>query len=106
MSVQLIEHLLADPDPAFACYANGDGSRTEGFVVPLVHLANPPADAPALSRIPHIPGAATAREFYAAHDGALLYTTREECVEGIEIFPIEQWPERTAQMVDSWREDT
>ncbi len=55
-----------------------------------------------------LPAVRRQSNFYRPHDGALLYTGRTAGAEGfgtdegIEIFPIAEWPERTAQMVDSW----
>jgi len=111
MSTKLIEQLLDDPDPAFACCVNdrrGVQARPpadETLIVPLTHLANPPATASLLKRIPDVPGAEEAKRFYSKYDGALLYTTRDWNDEGIEIFPIEQWKDRTAEMVGSWVEE-
>jgi hypothetical protein len=105
MALELIERLLADPDPAFACYANGDRTKKESFLAPLAHLVNPPAKASLLRRIPPIPGSQQAKEVFKAYNGLLLYTDRKAESEGIEIFPISEWQERTAQMVESWVEE-
>jgi hypothetical protein len=102
MTLQLIERLLDDPDPAFACYANVDREKKERYFVPLAHFANPPAPAGLLDKIPSVPGADHLREVLAKYNGLLLYTDREHESEGVEIFPANEWEERTAQMVESW----
>jgi len=98
------ESLLGHPDPGFVCYACGDPSHKEAFLARVEHLANPPATRNPWTMIPSVRGADGAKEFYAHHDGALLYTERglEGTSDGIEIFPLREWPERTAQMVESW----
>ncbi|MDB5325584.1 MAG: hypothetical protein JWM57_1153 [Phycisphaerales bacterium] len=105
MALHLIEQLLADPDPAFACIANSDPTNTEGYLAPLLHLAGPPGGSLLRSQIPDVPGSRDAAAIYAAHDGMLLYTDAATQSEGVEIFPIGQWKERTKQMVESWVED-
>jgi hypothetical protein len=105
VTLKLIKQLLADPDPAFACFANGDDSQAEAFFAPLAHFANPPAKTSLLKSIPQVPGAQDAATVFAAHDGLLLYTDAKTESEGVEIFPIGEWKQRTAQMVESWVED-
>src|SRR6185369_7958739 len=42
-------------------------------------------------------------QVYAEFDGVLLYTTEtQNDMIGVELFPIEEWEERTASMVESW----
>jgi hypothetical protein len=105
MALQLVERLLDDPDPAFACYANADREKEERYLAPLAHLANPPAPASLVKRIPSVPGAQQLRDVLAQYNGLLLYTDRETQSEGVEIFPLNEWEERTAQMVESWAEE-
>ncbi|MGN6507549.1 MAG: hypothetical protein ACTHM6_18485 [Tepidisphaeraceae bacterium] len=103
MPLRLIEQLLADPAPAFACRAMGDDSRTEAYLAPLAHFANAPAGPQLLARIPRVPGSEEVAWVYAAFDGVLLYTTdTQDAMTGVELFPIEQWQARTASMVGSW----
>lgn len=103
MSIELLERRLADPMPAFSCKPVR-GAADRELIVPLEHLANGPASAKLLSRIPRIPGADSAIGFYSRHDGVLLYNDLETFLEGVEIFPIGQWKKRTAEMVESWVE--
>ena len=105
MALELIQRLLDDPDPAFACYAIGDREKKEGRVEPLAHFANPPAPPALLERIPSVPGAEQLSEVLARYNGLLLYTARETESEGVEIFPIDEWDHRTAQTVEAWREE-
>jgi hypothetical protein len=105
MVLELIDRLLNDPDPAFACYANGDRGKKEAFFAPVAHFANPPALPSLLGNIPAVPGAQQLKELLACYNGLLLYTDRECEAEGVEIFPINEWPQRTAQMVQSWVEE-
>lgn len=105
MALQLIEILLNDPDPAFACYANGDRQKKERYLVPLAHLANPPAPASLLDKVPSVPGAQQLKAVLGRYNGLLLYTDREYESEGVEIFPLNEWEERTSQMVESWVEE-
>jgi len=104
-AIQLIERLLDDPNPAFACYANGDREMKEGHFEPLAHFANPPAPEVLLGNIPSVPGAEELKELLAKYNGLLLYTDRAEECEGVEIFPLDEWEERTAQIVESWLEE-
>lgn len=110
MPIQSFEKLLAHAAPAFACHACGDGQEKEAYIAPVSHLAHAPATSAALQRIPHVPGADAAREFYASHDGALLYTAQGLMSghggpdEGIEIFPIQEWDSRTKETLDFWNE--
>ena len=76
------------------------GGRPSGH--PWRHQANAPADATLLRGIPEIPGSLAAAEFFAAHDGALLFTDADTRTEGVTIFSISEWAGRTAQMVESW----
>jgi hypothetical protein len=105
MALQLVERLLNDPDPAFACYANGDREKKERYLLPLAHFANPPAPASLLDKVPSVPGAQQVKDVLAKYNGLLLYTDREHESEGVEIFPIHEWEQRTAQMVESWVEE-
>jgi hypothetical protein len=103
MALELINRLLSDPDPAFACYTNRDPAKKEGFLAPVAHFANPPAKPSLLNRVPDVAGARQAERLYATYNGLLLYTTPEQSdLHGVEIFPIDQWKQRTAQMVESW----
>lgn len=103
-----IESLLQHVDPAFVCFLAEDRSRKECYVKRIEHLVNPPAGPKLLAKIPKVPGAQAAREFYGRYNGALLYTARDSMGGlrapglGVEIFPIEEWPDRTAQSVDTW----
>ena len=105
MALQLVENLLNDPDPAFACYANRDPTKKEQYLVPLAHFANPAAAPSLLDCIPQVPGAQPFKDVLAKYNGLLLYTDREYESEGVEIFPLNEWEERTAQMVESWAEE-
>jgi SMI1/KNR4 family protein SUKH-1 len=102
--MESFESLLNHADPGFMCYAGGDKSKKEAFLVRVEHLANPAADMDVLKTIPNVPGANAAKEFYARHNGALLYTEfgLDGSNGGIEIFSPKEWPDRTAQMVESW----
>lgn len=110
MGTKSFEVLVADPAPAFACYACGDREEIEAFVAPVAHIAHAPADAAALDRIPNVPGADAARSFYRSHDGGLLYTARGLMAahggpdEGIELFPLHEWDARTQETIDFWNE--
>jgi hypothetical protein len=105
MSVDLLDHLLADPDPAFECKAIRGVPDSERHIEPLTHFANPPAEAALVESLPDVPGREAAEAFYRKYNGALLYTDRATETAGVEIFPIEWWPERTASMVESWTID-
>jgi hypothetical protein len=110
MPLAVLESLLQHSDPAFACYACKDRLKKEAFIAPVSHRANRPADSRLLEHIPSIPDAEAASRFYGSHDGALLYTAPGLMSkaggpdEGIEIFPINEWTDRTTQMVDSWQD--
>jgi len=95
--MKAFESLLAHPAPGFACHVARDPLKIEGFVAPVAHRAKLGATTRDLEKIPDIVGAAAAREFYAAHDGALLYS-------GLEIFPIKKWKEVTESMAESWED--
>lgn len=108
--MKAFESLLDDVDPGFICFRADDPARKEGHLKRVEHLVNPPAEVSLLAKIPAMPGADAARKFYEHCDGALLYTARDSMGGvrapglGIEIFPIEEWSDRTAQMVESWEE--
>jgi hypothetical protein len=112
MKIASLEKLLLHPAPAFACYACGDKSKTEALIAPVRHLVNPPAGVRSLKNVPAVPGWERARDFYSVYDGALLFTAEgmmaqysgDDTSEGIEIFPLAEWPSRTAQTIDSWEE--
>ncbi|HEY2586940.1 MAG TPA: hypothetical protein VGI81_14435 [Tepidisphaeraceae bacterium] len=102
------ESLLDHVDPGFVCWLASGRSREEGYLKRVEHLANPPADSNLLDRIPAVPGADVARALYSRYNGALLYTARDSMGGlrapglGVEIVPIDEWPERTEAMVHSW----
>lgn len=106
--IKSFELLLDHPDPCFLCQLAGDRSNETKYVKQLEHLANPPANRELLDKIPSVPGAEIPKLLYSRYNGALLYTARDSMGGlrapglGIEIFPIEEWHERTEQMVDSW----
>ena len=108
MTIQTIESLLDHPDPGFVCWLAGDRAKKEGYVKRIEHLVNPPADATWLKKIPAVPGADAAKRFYARHNGALLYTARDSMGGlrapglGVEIFPIDEWDERTQASAKRW----
>jgi len=108
MSMRSFESLIDHVDPGFICFLAGDPLKNEGYLKRVEHLANPPAESSLLAKIPAVPGVDAAREFYGRFDGALLYTARDSMGGlrapglGVEIFPIEEWPDHTAQTVDSW----
>lgn len=101
-ALQLVQHLLDDPDPAFACYANGDREKKERHFAPLAHFANRPAPTSLLEKISPVPGAEQLKAVLATYNGLLLYTDRACESAGVELFPLGAWEERTASMVESW----
>jgi len=110
MSLTTFESLLAHPAPGFACYDNEDSRKAEGLLAPVCHRANAGAKKQDLEKIPDVVGSEAARQFYASHDGALLYTgpglmlTMGGPEEGLEVFPIKEWESRTKEVVDEMRQ--
>lgn len=120
MSLADFETHLKHPAPGFRCYSCGDRSETPTFLSLVRHRVNPAADKDALSTIDKLLGAAgaTIKQFYAWHDGVLLYEDTlssrwsggEFVAAGVAFFPVSEWQDKSAEMRESlvamgWPED-
>jgi hypothetical protein len=120
MSLADFETHLKHAAPGFRCYRCGDRSETPTFLALVRNRANPPADKVALSTIDKLLGAAGAmiKQFYARHDGVLLYEDTlssrwsggEFEAAGVAFFSVSEWQDKSAEMRESllamgWSED-
>jgi hypothetical protein len=97
-----LEDLLRDPAPTFIC----KGFRSQRrLVVPLQHVAEPPARSTDVEQLPDVPGASFAAAFYAKHNGLSLFKApspfKQASFAGLFIFPLTDWTTEAAQ----WRRD-
>jgi hypothetical protein len=109
MSLADFEAHLKHPSPAFRCYAAGNRAKNASFLAAVRNEVNPPADDRALSTIEKLLGsaAATVRQFYAKHDGVLLYQdTRlarrragpQFYAAGVAFFSVNDWEHNSKEM--------
>lgn len=108
MSLADFEAHLKHPAPSFRCYRCGDRTEKPTLLVRVKNHVNPPADTTALSTIGEIlgPAGATIKQFYAKHDGVLMYEDSlssrwsggEVKAAGIAFFPVSEWQDKTAEM--------
>jgi hypothetical protein len=114
MSAEDFEAHLGHPAPAFRCYACGDRSENPTFLARVSHRLNPPADARALATIDGLLGplATVLQQFYARHDGLLMYedllpsrwSGGEFNAAGISFFAVGDWDEKSREMRESLAE--
>lgn len=103
MAFVRFQEMLRENRPAFRCYAAGDRAEALAFTAFVRHVLNPPATAAALAEFDSQFGGAcqSLRELLSSHDGMVLFCdTRSDAV-GLELFPIADWPARTAEMRES-----
>jgi hypothetical protein len=75
MSLAEFEAHLKHSGPGFRCYRCGDRTEQPTFLARVRNRMNLPADKAALATIDKVLGSAGAqiRQFYAKHDGVLMY---------------------------------
>ena len=91
---------IADPAPAFRCFACGDENEEPVHVALVEHELEPPAGDAATEMLRELlgPAAAGVEPLYRQHDGVLLYCDAESDAAGFALFPIEEWTARSAEM--------
>src|SRR5438105_2599738 len=111
MSLADFEAHLKHLAPGFRCYACGDRAKKVTFLARVKNRMNPPADKHALSNIEKLlgSGASTIKQFYAKHDGVLMYEDTlsrrwsggEFQAAGVAFFPVAEWQEKSNEMRES-----
>jgi hypothetical protein len=98
-----LQEMLRHRNPAFRCYAAGDRAENLLFTALVTHEINSPATSAALAELDsHFAGGCPSlRELYSLHDGIILFCDTGSDVTGFELFPIADWPARTAEMRSS-----
>lgn len=112
MSVHEFEKHVKDKAPAFRCYACGDHLERLNLTARISHDLNPPASAEALAEIESLLGEAgkAFKQLYGIHNGMVLYRDTLSDAAGVQFYPVEEWPARSAEMRDGlcamgWAED-
>lgn len=99
MSLHVIEEFAKAPAPGFRCVAATDASGPQ-FLARVRHTLNAPASPESIAQLRSILGnyADKVASFYEHHDGFVLYQDTLSDDAGIELFPVQQWIEATADM--------
>jgi hypothetical protein len=111
MSLADFEAHLKHPAPGFRCYACGDRAEKATFLARVKNRVNPPAKKHALSTLDKLlrSTATTVQQFYAKHDGVLMYEDSlssrwsggEFEAAGLAFFPVGEWQEKSNEMRES-----
>jgi hypothetical protein len=99
VSIEALEELARAPSPAFRCVGAGRRENRR-FYARLRHILRPPAAADDIAWAQRMLMAAAGDvvAFCRRHDGFVLYQDNLSETAGIEMLPIRQWPEATAEM--------
>jgi hypothetical protein len=111
MGLADFERHLSDPSPAFWCYACGDHAEKPTLLARLQNRVGLPAKPRTVASIEKRLGRAAnqIKQFYAKHDGVLMYedmhlspgVPEEERTAGIYFFPVAQWNAMSREMRSS-----
>jgi hypothetical protein len=103
MSLKQFDAHLADPAPAFRCYACGDRAKKLNLLARVANVVGEPGTEQAIAAVTKAIGSASPAllQFVERHDGVVLYRDSNSYAAGIEFFKAARWNARTKEMRQS-----